>query len=99
QQQADVRMQPQYAQQVQYAQAQPQYGQPQAAYGVEKPSKLWGLLGGCVPIAGLILFLVWKDKQPHNAKYAGIGAIIGFVVGIISYIILQVCLAAMYSYY
>ena len=23
---------------------------------------LWGLLGCCIPIVGLILFLVWKDQ-------------------------------------
>ena len=36
----------------------------------------WGLLGFCVPIAGLILFIVWKDTQPKNAKAAGLGALI-----------------------
>ena len=33
---------------------------------------LWGLLGCCIPIAGLILFLVWKDTKPRTAKAAGI---------------------------
>ena len=23
---------------------------------------LWGLLGCCIPIVGLVLFLVWKDR-------------------------------------
>lgn len=32
---------------------------------------LWGLLGCCIPIAGLILFLVWKDTKPRTAKAAG----------------------------
>jgi len=36
----------------------------------------WGLLGFCVPIAGLILFLVWKDTQPKNARAVGIGALV-----------------------
>jgi len=36
---------------------------------------LWGLLGCCIPIAGLILFLVWKDTKPRTAKAAGIGAV------------------------
>lgn len=36
----------------------------------------WGLLGCCIPIAGLILFLVWKDTKPKTAKAAGIGALV-----------------------
>lgn len=28
----------------------------------------WGLLGCCVPIVGLILFLVWKDSKPKSSK-------------------------------
>ena len=35
----------------------------------------WGLLGCCLPIVGLILFLVWKDQKPKTAKAAGIGAL------------------------
>lgn len=37
---------------------------------------LWGLLGCCIPVAGLILFLVWKDNKPKTAKAAGIGALV-----------------------
>ena len=40
---------------------------------------LWGLLGCCIPIAGLILFLVWKDTKPRTAKAAGIGALHIFI--------------------
>ncbi|ONI46421.1 hypothetical protein AN641_00110 [Candidatus Epulonipiscioides gigas] len=36
----------------------------------------WGLLGFVVPIAGLVLFLVWKNEKPKNAKKAGLGALI-----------------------
>lgn len=36
----------------------------------------WGLLGCCIPVAGLILFLVWKDTKPKTAKAAGIGALV-----------------------
>ena len=38
----------------------------------------WGLLGCCIPLAGLILFLVWKDTKAKTAKAAGIGALVGF---------------------
>jgi hypothetical protein len=44
----------------------------------------WGLLGFCFPIVGLILYLVWRQDKPNNAKAAGIGAIIGFVLGLLS---------------
>lgn len=37
---------------------------------------LWGILGFFAPIVGLILFIVWKDDKPKDAKAAGIGALI-----------------------
>lgn len=36
----------------------------------------WGLLGFLVPVAGLVLFLVWRDEKPRTAKAAGIGALV-----------------------
>lgn len=51
---------------------------------------LWGLLGCCIPLVGLILFLVWKDNKPKTAKAAGIGAIVGVVVCVIYYILMAV---------
>lgn len=52
---------------------------------------LWGLLGCCVPIVGLVLFLVWKDTKPRTAKAAGIGALIS-VVCIVAFYILMIVL-------
>ena len=46
----------------------------------------WGLLGYCIPLVGLILFLVWKDSKPKSAKAAGIGALISVIMGVIFYI-------------
>jgi len=51
---------------------------------------LWGLLGCCIPIVGLILFLVWKDSKPKTAKAAGIGALVSVIVTVICYIIMAV---------
>ena len=34
----------------------------------DKGGFLWGLLGCCIPLVGLILFLVWKDNKPKTAK-------------------------------
>ena len=38
----------------------------------------WGLLGFCVPIVGLVLFLVWRNEKPRTAKVAGVGAMFLF---------------------
>ena len=57
---------------------------------VDNGGFLWGLLGCCIPVAGLVLFLIWKDTKPKTAKAAGIGAIVSVVLGIIYYV---VCIA------
>ena len=36
----------------------------------------WGCLGFCIPIVGLILWLVWRDEKPKTAKAVGIGALV-----------------------
>ena len=48
---------------------------------------LWGLLGCCIPLVGLILFLVWKDQKPRTAKAAGIGALVGVGLVVVWYIL------------
>ena len=52
----------------------------------DKGGFLWGLLGFCIPIVGLILFLVWKDSNPKTAKAAGVGALISVIIGVLCYI-------------
>ena len=49
---------------------------------------LWGLLGFCVPIVGLILFLVWQNERPLTAKAAGMGALISVAISIFMYIVM-----------
>lgn len=55
----------------------------------------WGILGFFIPLAGLILYITWKNDRPKDAKAAGIGAliylgfyialfIIGFIIGFMS---------------
>ena len=46
----------------------------------------WGLLGCCIPVVGLVLFLVWKDTKPKTAKAAGIGALVSVIVVVLYYI-------------
>lgn len=45
----------------------------------------WVLLGCCIPIVGLILFLVWKDTKPKTSKAAGIGALVSVIVMVLLY--------------
>lgn len=50
----------------------------------------WGLLGCCIPVVGLILFLVWRDTKPKTAKAAGIGALVSVVIAILWYVLVAV---------
>lgn len=54
----------------------------------------WGLLGCCIPIVGLILFLVWKDTKPKTSKAAGIGALVSVVCCVVFYLLMIVIGAA-----
>lgn len=54
---------------------------------VDNGGFLWGLLGCCVPIVGLVLFLVWKDNKPKTAKAAGIGALVSVACTVVFYIL------------
>ena len=56
----------------------------------DKGGFLWGLLGCCIPIVGLVLFLVWKDGKPNTAKAAGIGALVGVIAVVLYYILIAV---------
>lgn len=47
----------------------------------------WALLGFCIPIVGLILYLVWKENTPLKAKSAGQGALVSVIVSVIFSII------------
>lgn len=47
----------------------------------------WGLLGFCIPIVGLILYLIWKNDTPLKAKSAGIGALISVIASVVIYLI------------
>ena len=55
---------------------------------VDSGSIGWGVLGCCIPLAGLILFLVWKDQKPKTAKAAGIGALVSVIIGVVWYILM-----------
>ena len=48
----------------------------------------WGALGFCIPIVGLILYLVWKDTKPRTAKAAGKGALISVIIAVVWYVLM-----------
>ncbi len=76
---------------------QPQQSQQTQQYPQDTQNKAWGVLGFCIPIVGLILFLVWNKDRPKDAKYAGVGALIAvgaYIVFWIVYIIIFVAIAA-----
>ena len=88
-----------------YASVCPKCGTPQNGGSntppvVDNGGFLWGLLGCCIPIVGLVLFLVWKDTKPRTARAAGIGAL----VCVIAYVLLYAAAAvlgigaALYAY-
>ena len=54
----------------------------------------YAVLGFFVPIVGLILFLIWKDDRPRASASAGKGALIGFILGIVIYVIFIAILAS-----
>ena len=55
----------------------------------DKGSFGWAVLGFFVPIAGLIMFLCWRENRPKDAKKAGVGALVGFICGLIVPIIIS----------
>ena len=59
----------------------PYCGAPQASKTVQEGSGFgWGLLGFFVPVAGLVLFIVFKNTRPKRAKSAGLGALISVIL-------------------
>lgn len=48
----------------------------------------WGMLGCCIPIVGLILYLVWKDTKPNTAKAVGKGALISVIISVVYYVLM-----------
>lgn len=55
----------------------------------------WALLGFCIPLVGLILYLVWKDETPLKAKSCGKGALISVIVAVAFYVIYALFIAAL----
>ena len=66
----------------------PVCGVEQKAAVVDNGGFGWGALGCCIPIVGLILWLVWKDTKPNTAKAVGQGALISVIISVLYYIVM-----------
>lgn len=73
------------------------------AFDIEdKGGFVWGLLGFFVPIAGLVLYLIWMDTKPKTAKAAGMGALVYlgfFAVVMILYVVFFAIIMSTGFYY
>lgn len=56
----------------------------------DKKSFGWAFLGFLVPVAGLILYLIWKDKTPLKAKSCGKGALVSVILSFVFGILISV---------
>ena len=60
---------------------------PSPANSNDAPNTGFAILGFFIPLVGLILYLINKDTEPLKAKSAGKGALIGFCVSLVFWII------------
>lgn len=56
----------------------------------EKANVGLAILSFLIPLAGLIIFLVEKDKKPKTAKTSGICALVSFILYIVFYVVIFV---------
>ena len=90
--------QPAYTQQPPYQQAQPAYTPGYSSHSNDSGSFGWAVLGFFIPLVGLILWLVWKDSKPKNAKMAGIGALVGVGISVLWWLVGMSMLGSMMQY-
>lgn len=71
------------------------------SYGTsDAPSAGFAVLGFFIPIVGLILYLVYENKQPMRAKSAGKGALIGFIVQVVAAVVTAVIIiTGLFAYF
>ena len=70
---------------------------------IDAPNTGFAVLGFLFPLIGLILYLVYKDNKPLQARSAGKGALIGVIVsaviGVIAGIFYGALLGSLFYYY
>ena len=47
----------------------------------------WVVLGFCLPVVGLILYLLWRETREADAKAAGTGAALSFALSAMFYLL------------
>ncbi len=88
---ADNNYQPEnQAQEQNYQQPVQNFNNYQTAPQEEKASVGLAILSFIIPLAGLIIFIVDKNKKPKTAKVSGICALVSFILNIILTIIMSV---------
>ena len=55
----------------------------------------WGVLGFFIPLVGIILYCVWRNEKPLNAKVSLKGAIISIIAYVVLIIVYVICIFAM----
>lgn len=69
----------------------PECGTAQGAVQPKEGNKLgFGVLGFFIPVAGLILYLMWKNEKPQTAKAAGKGALISVILSVVLSVVMTV---------
>lgn len=63
----------------------------------EKASVGLAILSFFIPLAGLIIFLVEKDKRPKTAKVSGICALVSFIISLASTLIMTLAGGAIFA--
>ena len=56
----------------------------------------WAVLGFFVPLAGLILYLVWENEKPLTAKKCGKGALISVITGVSISVLFTIIMAIIF---
>ena len=71
---------------------QPQYNQQQYNnQSIEQKGNFgWAVLGYFIPLVGLILYCVWKNERPGDARMAGKGALTSVIVSVVLSIFMSV---------
>lgn len=72
-----------------YNQYNNQYNTPNNPNGTQDTDSVagWACLAFCFPIVGIIIYCIWANTRPKNAKTVLTAAVVSFVLGIIFYII------------
>lgn len=61
----------------------------------DKGSFGWAVLGFFIPLAGLILWLVWRESRPGDSRQSRNGFIAGLIVSVVFSIIYAVMIASL----